>query len=89
MAKPILTRLTEQLQAKGYGKGAAVAIATKTLQKSGSLKKGTQEMTERGRDRSRMGAAGRAKDRSARANGGKPSDYVYSKKTNRATKEDR
>lgn len=82
----IMERLVSQLQAKGMPKSEAYAVATKTLQKSGSLKPGTQELTSKGNTRSDMGAAGRAKDRAAKANGGKASDYVYSSKTNRANR---
>ena len=82
----ILERLVEQLMAKGHSKSSAYAIATSTLQKSGSLKKGTNEATAKGKKRGEMGAAGRAKDRAAKESGGKPSDYKYSKRTNRATK---
>lgn len=82
----ILERLVGQLQAKGMDKSKAYAIATSQQQKAGNLKKGTQELTAKGARRQAMGAEGRAKDRAAKAAGGKPSDYVYSKKTNRATK---
>ena len=44
-------------------KGAAYAIATKTLQKSGDLKKGTVEATEKGKRRGEMTKADRAKTR--------------------------
>lgn len=82
----ILERLVSQLQAKGKDKSSAYAIATSTLQKSGSLKKGTQQMTAKGEARSRMGAAGRAKDRAVKASGGKPSDFTYNQLTNAARK---
>jgi hypothetical protein len=86
MAKPpILLRLQQQLRAKGMSPGMATAVATKTLQKSGSLKPGTTSATARGDKRSAMGAAGRAKDRAAKASGHKASDFGYSSKTNRAT----
>ena len=84
-APPILTRLKSQLRAKGMSPGMAAAVATKTLQKSGSLKKGSTQATARGNERSKMGASGRAKDRSAKASGHKASEFTYSKKTNRAT----
>lgn len=42
---------------------SAYAIATKQLQKSGDLKKGTQEATEKGDRRGEMSAATRAKTR--------------------------
>lgn len=85
MAKPILKRLVEQLQKKGMSKSSAYAIAIKTLQDSGSLKKGSTEMTKKGIKRSEMGAAGRAKDRAAKKSGRKPSEYKYNPRTNRAT----
>lgn len=88
MAEPkIFTRLKSQLRTKGMNPGQAAAVATKTLQKSGSLKKGSTQATAKGVKRGEMGAAGRAKDRAVRYGGGKHSakDYTYSKKTNRAT----
>lgn len=44
-------------------KGAAYAIATKSLQKSGDLKDGTVEATEKGKRRGEMSKATRAKTR--------------------------
>jgi|TARA_R100000081_G_scaffold2493_1_gene1407 hypothetical protein len=44
-------------------KGAAYAIATKTLQEAGDLKKGTVEATEKGKRRGEMSKATRAKTR--------------------------
>lgn len=85
MAKPILKRLVEQLRAKGMSAGMANAVAIKQLQKSGNLKKGSTEMTEKGRKRSEMGAAGRAKDRAAQKSGHSASEYKYNPRTNRAT----
>lgn len=82
----ILERLRQQLQAKGMPKGEAYAVATKTLQKSGSLAAGTEKLTAKGKARSAMGAAGRAKDRAAKANGGDPADYIYNPRTNTARK---
>ena len=86
----ILERLVGQLQAKGMPKSQAYAIATAQQQKAGNLKKGTQELTEKGAKRQEMGAAGRAKDRAAKAGSHAAPDYSYSKRTNRATlKKDR
>lgn len=82
----LLERLVSQLQAKGMPKARAYATATSTLQKSGSLKPGSQELTAKGKKRQEMGAAGRAKDRAAKASGGKPSEYTYNQLTNRARK---
>lgn len=83
----ILTRLKGQLRAKGMSPGHAEAVATKKLQQSGNLKPGTQVATTKGVKRGEMGAAGRAIDRAVTYSGNKhkPSDYSYSKKTNRAT----
>ena len=84
----ILERLVSQLEAKGKSKKLAYAIATSTLQKSGSLKPGTQELTAKGKARSEMGAAGRAKDRYAKASGRKASDYTYNHLKNTARLKD-
>lgn len=74
-----------QLRAKGKSKQAAFAIATKALQKSGNLKKGTQEATAKGARRGKMTPAERAKDRASKRSSHKKSEYKYSSKTNRAT----
>ena len=86
MPQPILDRLTSQLKAKGMDTAKARAVAIATLQKSGVLHKGTTILTDKGIHRQNMGAAGRAKDRAAKANGGRPDDYVYDSKTNIAHK---
>jgi hypothetical protein len=80
----ILERLVSQLKAKGKGEKEAYAIATATLQRSGSLKRGTTQETAKGKRRSAMGAAGRAKDRAAKTSGHKPSDYRYNQLKNTA-----
>lgn len=72
--------------AKGKSKKAAYAIATSALQKSGNLKKGSNKPTKKGKRRGNMSAEARAKDRAVKYGGGKPSDYKYSKKTNRTRK---
>lgn len=64
---------------------AANAAARSRLQKAGILKKGSDELTEYGKKRQAMGAAGRAKDRAAKASGRKPSEYKYNARTNKAT----
>jgi len=79
----ILDRLVNQLKAKNVAN--PYAVATSQLQKSGVLKKGTQKLTPKGAKRQAMGAEGRAKDRAAKYSGKKSSEFVYSKKTNRAT----
>jgi hypothetical protein len=83
----ILERLVSQLKAKGMPEGQAYATATKTLQKSGSLKPGTQELTSKGKSSSKMGAAGRAKDRAVKDSGQigrKATDYKYNQLNNTA-----
>lgn len=81
----ILDRLVQQLMAKGYSKESAYAIATAQLQKSGNLKKGTQEATAKGKRRGAMTPAERAKDRASKYSGHGKGEYKYSAKTNRAT----
>ena len=84
MPPKILKRLVTQLMNDGYDKGAAFAIATKSLQKSGNLKKGTQKATPKGKAQGKKTPARRAKERAAKKSNRKPSDYVYNKKTNTA-----
>lgn len=81
----ILDRLVTQLRRNGMSAAAANATARKRLQQAGILKKGSEELTEYGKKRQAMGAAGRAKDRAAKRSGRKPSEYKYNAKTNRAT----
>jgi hypothetical protein len=81
----ILKRLEGQLEDKGFSAGSAAAIARSTLQKSGSLKKGSQKLTKKGKKREKMGAAGRAKDRAAKRSGRKASEYKYNPRNNQAT----
>lgn len=79
----IVTRLTRQLASKGI-KGAH-NMAMGLLKKYGSVS-ASGKLTAKGKKRQAMGASGRAKDRAAKANGGKASDYKYNPKTNRAKK---
>lgn len=81
----IVERLVGQLQAKGMGKSQAYAVAVKQQQKAGNLKPGSTTLTDKGKKRQEMGAAGRAKDRAASYSGKKASAFTYSSKTNRAT----
>jgi hypothetical protein len=81
----ILDRLVKQLEAKGMPESKAFAVANSQLQKSGIFKPGSQQLTAKGKKRQEMGAAGRAKDRAAKAGGHKASEYKYNPKTNRAT----
>lgn len=59
----ILDRLVSQLKAKGKNEQAAFAIATSALQKSGNLKRGSQQATPKGIQRGNMTPAARAKSR--------------------------
>ena len=81
----ILERLIGQLKSKGMKVGQATAIATSTLQKSGSLKSGSHTLTKKGAKRQGMGAAGRAKDRAATESGKPTNSYAYNPQTNKAT----
>lgn len=81
----ILERLVSQLRAKGKSKSSAFAIATSALQKSGNLKKGTQEATAKGKKRGSMSPSERAKDRASKRSKHSTKDYSYNSKTNRAT----
>mgnify|MGYP001189244802 CR=1 FL=1 len=78
-------RLVSQLLARGMPTDKAHATATMQLQKSGSFKSGTKELTKHGKKRQSMGASGRAKDRAAKRSGRDASDYKYNPKTNGAT----
>lgn len=60
-------------------------VAVKTLQDSGSLYRGTTELTAKGIARSEMGAKGRAIDRASKRLNRPTTDFVYSTRTNRAT----
>ena len=82
----ILDRLVSQLKANGMGESQAYAVATKKLQASGNLKKGSTEATAKGKKRGEMTPAERAKDRAAKESGGKASDYKYNKHNNSAVK---
>lgn len=82
--RSIIERLTSQLVAQGQSIGSAKAIAISQLRKNGSIKK-DGSLTEKGKKRQALGAAGRAKDRAAKAAGRSPSEYKYNPRTNRAT----
>ena len=81
----ILDRLVSQLKAKGMSEKAAFAIATKKLQETGNLKKGTAKATKKGVTRGNMTAGQRAIQRAAKLSGKPVSAYKYNAKTNRAT----
>lgn len=71
--------LVDRLAAQTGSKGMAVAL----LKKRGHMDaKGN--LTSKGKERDRMTAGERAKDRAAKESGGKSSDYAYNAKTNTA-----
>ena len=61
------------------------AKALKILEGYGYVKPGTEELTAAGHARNAMTAEERAKDRAVKRSGGKPTDYKYDPRTNRAT----
>jgi hypothetical protein len=79
----IFDRLVNQLKGKVTNPHA---VAMSRLQKSGILDS-HGKLTEKGKQRQAMGADGRAKDRAAKASGGKhkAGDYSYNRATNMAT----
>ena len=83
----IVKRLTNQLGSKGVKGAKEMAIAR--LTQYGILKDG--KLTEKGKERQKLGASGRAKDRAAKASSGSHSseDYKYNKKTNKAVLKNR
>jgi hypothetical protein len=80
----IMDRLVSQLKKKGKSEKAAYAIATASLQKSGSFKKGSNKLTRKGKKRQSMTAAARAKNRAATRAGKSTRKYKYNSKTNQA-----
>ena len=81
--KDLKKRLTRQLAARGVDNAKGMAMAL--LHKRGDVDaKGN--LTAHGKERQALGAAGRAKDRAAKASGGSASDYTYDPKTNSARK---
>jgi hypothetical protein len=79
----MIDRLTRQMSAKGVPNARAEAVTH--LQNCGVLRKGTETLTAKGRERTHMGPSGRAKDRAARQSGDhKPEDYKYNRAANRA-----
>lgn len=78
----ILDRLVNQLLRKGLPKSQAFAIANKTLQKNGVLKKGTRKLSKKGQTRNKMSPAQRAKSRAAKQRGGSPNRFKFIPKSN-------
>ncbi len=81
---PILTRLIEQIMARGTPEADAREIAIAAGVKAGNLHPdGTA--TEQGKVRGAMTPAERAIDRAVKENGGTPDDYIYHESTNSVT----
>ena len=80
---PILTRLIEQVMAKGKNEKAATEIAISALQKSGNLYAGTTKATPKGVERGLMSPEERARDRDVLSKGKDPSNYFYDPVTNK------
>jgi hypothetical protein len=78
----MVDRLTAQMAAKGVPNARVEAIMH--LRNSGVLD-AAGRLTAKGRSRTAMGPAGRAKDRAARQTGRAKSEYAYDPHTNRAT----
>ena len=80
-------RMVSQIKAQGRDEKAAHAIATAQGQKFGLFKKGTRELTAKGKRQQKAGAAKRAIKRAARRSKGKhkKKDYKYNPKNNVAS----
>jgi hypothetical protein len=75
----LVPRLTSQLKKKGVKNASAVALAL--LKKRGDVDS-SGNLTAHGKTQQKLGAAGRAKKRAVKYQGGKASDYAYNSKTN-------
>jgi hypothetical protein len=81
----ILKRLTHQIKENSPGVKDPEAAAIAALQRYGSFKEGTMELTEGGKIRNEMSPGERAIDRAVKRSGRKASEYTYDPKTNAAT----
>lgn len=84
----VVHRLYSQLQKQGHDDDAAEEIALAKAAEHGNFDRAQMELTNQGRERSRLGAAGRAIDRAAKTSGHAESAYRYNARTNRATLKD-
>lgn len=85
MKDNILDTLIKQLRSQGQNRRDSRIMAIDILRRSGNLEPGTMKLTDKGIERSKLGSSGRAIDRASIASGRPKEDYVYDKKTNRAT----
>lgn len=72
---PLITRLTRQLSADKVPDARAEAI--RILRERGHVKKNSEDLTVAGKERERLGPAGRAIDRASKQSGRPASDYRY------------
>ena len=82
---PILDRLISQLKAKGMDDEKAYSVAFSAMRKAGNIDS-EGKATLKGAKRGRMTPEQRAKDRAAKARGGRPEDYNYNPFNNSAVK---
>lgn len=81
----LIDRLTQQLKDSGTRHDVARDMALSILRDRGHVEKGSEKLTAAGRERDRLGAAGRAIDRASKASGRPAHHYTYNPRTNRAT----
>lgn len=74
---PLITRLTRQLSADDVPDARTEAI--RILRERGHVHKQCERLTVAGKERERMGPAGRAIDRAAKQSGHPKSDYRYAR----------
>lgn len=81
----LIDRTVRQLRSKGHKNDAAYAMAISVHKKAGNID-ASGKLTAKGKQRTKMGASGRAKDRASTYSGKKHSskEYKYDPKTNRA-----
>lgn len=72
---PLLTRLTRQLSADDVPE--AREEAKRILRERGHMHQRSEKLTVAGKEREKMGPAGRAIDRAAKRAGRDPKDYRY------------
>jgi hypothetical protein len=82
---PLVDRLTQQLKDSGTRHDVARDTALSILRERGHVHPDREELTEEGKRRDAMGAAGRAVDRATKTSGRPAHDYEYDARTNRAT----
>ena len=84
MHLPLIERLTEQLKDSGTPAHSARDMALSILRDRGHVHPNSEQLTAKGIERDRLGAAGRAIDRATKTSGRPSRDYTYDTRTNRA-----